>query len=210
MNLETYASDLLGGEDDLLREMRVEAEDQGLPPIQVPFQVGRLLQVLVLQSRPQRVLEIGTLFGYSTILMARVLPAGGRLLTLEVSPRHAELAQKNFERARVADRIEIMVAPALQSLSGLREEPFDFVFIDADKQSYPEYLRHAMRLTRAGSTIVADNVWRGGSILHPDVDDEGGRGIAEFNTMIAREKTLLSVIVPTRNGEDGTSISVRR
>jgi len=204
--LSEYVDQLFGVEDTLLRQMRQEAESAGLPAIQVPPDLGRLLGILIAWHKPQLVLEIGTLFGYSTVLMARSLANGARLVTLEVETRHAEFAQRNFVRAGVSDRVELLLGPAVDSLAKLRDRTFDMVFIDADKQSYPSYLKWSLELTRSGSLIIADNVWRGGSILDPQ--DETQRGIANFNQAIASESRLLSTIISTRNGEDGTSISL--
>lgn len=205
--LSGYVRSLYGDEDEMLRTMRAEAEEHGLPAIQVPFELGRLLQVLVMQSGAARVLEIGTLFGYSTVLMARALPPTGKITTLEVAPKHAELAASNFQRAGVADRITVEVGPAVDSLQRLEGERFDFVFIDADKESYPTYLEHALRLTESGATIVADNVWRDGAVLAP-AGDADVSGLAEFNRALAENRRLLTSVIPTRDGRDATSVSV--
>lgn len=206
--LSAYVQTLYGGEDDTLRAMRAEAEAQGLPAIQVPFELGRLLQVLVMQSRAQTILEIGTLFGYSTVLMARALQPGGTITTLEVAPKHAELATSNFRRAGVDERVNIVVGPAVESLERMVDQSFDFVFIDADKATYPQYLQHALRLTRPGATIVADNVWRDGAVLAPASGNADNEGLAEFNRSVAAHPRLLTSLIPTRDGRDGTSVSV--
>ncbi len=207
-SLSSYVRELYGTEDETLRQMRAEAEEQGLPAIQVPFELGRLLQVLVMQSKAQRILEIGTLFGYSTVLMARAMPAGGALTTLEVAPKHAELAQSNFDRAGVSAQVTILVGPADGSLRSLTGPPFDFVFIDADKGAYPLYLDHALRLTHPGSTIVADNVWRDGAVISSSDGDADNEGLALFNRRVAASERLLTSVIPTRDGRDGTSVSV--
>lgn len=209
MTLRQYGDELFGGEDPLLREIREEAADLGLPTIQVPLEVGRLLAVLIAQAGARRALEIGTLFGYSAILMARALPPGGTILTLEVDPRHAELARRNFRRADVLDKVELYEGPALETLASLQGQTFDLVFIDANKDGYPEYLQQALNLTRAGSLIVADNVWRQGGAADPR-GDEGNRAIARFNREVAQNPRLVSTIVPTRDCSDATSISVVR
>jgi predicted O-methyltransferase YrrM len=206
--LSGYVRTLYGDEDDILRDMRAEAEEQGLPAIQVPFELGRLLQVLVMQSRAQRILEIGTLFGYSTVLLARSLQPGGRITTLEVAPKHADLAAANFKRAGVHERVEILVGAAIDSLRKLEGHAFDFVFIDADKASYPAYLEHALRLTHPGATIVADNVWRDGAVLSPTAGNADNEGLAKFNRDVASNSHLLTAVIPTRDGRDGTSVSV--
>jgi predicted O-methyltransferase YrrM len=206
--LSNYVQTLYGGEDDVLRAMRAEAEENGLPAIQVPFELGRLLQVLVMQSRARRILEIGTLFGYSTVLLARALQPEGRITTLELAPKHAELANSSFRRSGVEERVEIVVGPAVESLNRLAGQTFDFVFIDADKASYPAYLEHALRLTHAGATIVADNVWRDGAVISPAAGNADNEGLSEFNRNVASNPRLLTAVIPTRDGRDGTSVSV--
>lgn len=206
--LSGYVRTLYGDEDDTLREMRVEAERQGLPAIQVPFELGRLLQVLVMQSRARRILEIGTLFGYSTVLMARVLPPEGNITTLEVAPKHAELAAANFRHAGVDKLVDVLLGPAIESLETLQGQEFDFVFIDADKATYPRYLDQALRLTHPAATIVADNVWRDGAVLAPATGNADNEGLAEFNRAVASSPRLLTSVIPTRDGRDGTSVSV--
>ncbi|HEX6507269.1 MAG TPA: class I SAM-dependent methyltransferase, partial [Chloroflexota bacterium] len=136
-SLADYVEDLFGSEDEQLKAMRLEAEREGIPTIQVPFELGRLLQILIVQSGARQILEIGTLFGYSTVLMARALPQNGRITSLEVSPKHADIARRNVETAHLSDRAEIVLGPAAESLSGLPASSFDLVFIDADKRSYP-------------------------------------------------------------------------
>jgi caffeoyl-CoA O-methyltransferase len=206
--LSGYVRTLYGGEDETLRDMRADAEGQGIPAIQVPFELGRLLQVLVMQSRAQRILEIGTLFGYSTVLMARSLQPGGRLTTLEVAPKHAELAVNNFKRAGVDERVDILVGTAIDSLQRMDGQVFDFVFIDADKATYPRYLEYALRLTCPGATIVADNVWLDGAVVTPVSGNADTQGLAEFNRVVAASPRLLTSVIPTRDGRDGTSVSV--
>jgi predicted O-methyltransferase YrrM len=208
--LQAYVDKLFGGEDEFLRSIREEAEREGLPTIQVPVEVGRLLTLLILQTGARTVLEIGTLFGYSGIVMARSLPSDGKLLTLEVEPRHARLARSNFQRAGVADKVELREGSALESLSGLEGRQFDLVFIDADKQTYPEYLAWSLKLVHPGSVIVADNVWRGGSVAEADEHDPASGGISRFNNELARNDRLYSTIVPTRECADATSVSIVR
>jgi predicted O-methyltransferase YrrM len=206
--LSGYVRTLYGDEDDILRDMRANAEEQGLPAIQVPFELGRLLQVLVMQSRANRILEIGTLFGYSTVLLARALQPGGTITTLEVAPKHAELAEANFTRAGIHERVEVVLGPAIDSLNKLEAGAFDFVFIDADKASYPAYLEHALRLTHPGATIVADNIWREGAVIRPASGNTDNEGLADFNRKVAANPRLLTSVIPTRDGRDGTSVSV--
>jgi predicted O-methyltransferase YrrM len=205
-----YADNIFGGEDPLLADMRRAATEEGLPSIQVPTDLGRVLTVLITVLPARRILEIGTLFGYSAILMARAMPAGGTLTSLEVDAKHAQVARANLERANVADRVSIVHGPALQSLDALQGEVFDLIFIDADKDSYPEYLQRAIGLSRSGSVIVADNVWRAGSVADPPADNAGTLGLARFNRALGDDDRLVSTFVATRNGEDAASVSVVR
>lgn len=209
-SLGEYSERLFGSEDQLLHDMRLEAEKKGIPAIQVPLDLGRLLATVIMQSGAKRILEIGTLFGYSAILMARALPPEGRIVTLEVNRLHASIAENNFSRAKVDDKVEVRQGPALASLEQLQQDQFDLVFIDADKDTYPEYLDWALRLTHPGSVIMADNVWRGGAAVEPGPDDSASRGIAAFNRKLAQNPILVSTIIPTRDGADAVSLSVVR
>ncbi|HEV3311295.1 MAG TPA: O-methyltransferase [Chloroflexota bacterium] len=205
MTLAQYAGELYPRRDELLSRLVEDASTEGIPAIHIPDEIGRLLQVLVVSSEARRVLELGTLFAYSTIWMARVLPSDGRVLTLEFEPKHAEVSQRNLVRAGVADKVEIRTGPALESLEGLIDEKFDLIFIDADKAGYVDYLREAIRLSRVGTLIVADNTWRHGDVLR--ADDESGRAIAKFNRLVAEDPRLISTIIPTRDGSDGVTVA---
>lgn len=204
--LEAYATALFGDEDEMLRTMRREAEGAGLPSIQVPLELGRLLAVFA--ARAESVLEIGTLFGYSTVLMARALPPKGHITSLEVVPKHAALARANVERAGLVGKVTIREGNALEILKSLDSQSFDLVFIDADKESYPAYLEASLGLVHADSIIVADNVWRGGAVLDPESDVAAG--VARFNQRLATTDRLRSTFVSTRGGADAASISVVR
>ncbi len=208
--LTNYVGGLFASEDPLLARMRQEAADLRIPGIQVRPELGRLLQLLILQSQATRVLEIGTLFGYSAILMARALPLHGRLITLEVDEKHAAIARRNIERAGVTEKVNLREGDALSLLASIGENSFDLVFIDADKRSYPEYLRWALKLTRPGSIIVADNLWRGGSVASPESEDSASQGIAAFNREIARHPKLFSVMLPRLDCSDAFSLSIVR
>ena len=180
----------------------------GLPPHDVSPLQGRLLELLVRLTGAARILEIGTLGGYSTIRMARALPPGGRLVTLEADPRHAELARANLALAGVVDRVELRLGPALETLPILEDEglaPFDLVFVDADKPSNPDYLAWALRLTRPGSLIIADNVVRDGAVVDPGSDDPRVDGVRRFTERIAGEPRLLATAIQTvgSKGWDG-------
>jgi predicted O-methyltransferase YrrM len=166
-------------------------------------------------GRARRVLEIGTLGGYSTIWMARALPPGGIVVTLELDSRHAEIARQNLNSAGVLDRVDIRVGPALHSLGSLHEsgtEPFDLIFIDADKESLPEYLEWSLKLARIGTVIIADNVVRDGKVVDPNIADPHVRGVQRFLEMLAREPRLSATAIPTvgARGYDGFAIAVVR
>lgn len=169
---DCIAAKLLGADDALATTLASNAE-QGLPPIDVSATQGKMLFLLAQMAGAKRILEIGTLGGYSTIWLARALPEGGSLVTLELEAHHARVAQANLETAGLADRVDIRVGPAVESLTAMTgEEPFDLVFIDADKQSNVRYVEEAIRLGRPGTTIIVDNVVREGGVLEVDSSDE--------------------------------------
>lgn len=207
--IDAYIRDLFITEDDALRGAVAGARAEGLPGIQVPPALGKLLSILVRATRARRILEIGTLGGYSGIWLARALPDDGRLLSLELDPHHAEVARRHFAAAGLAGRTEVRVGAALDTLPTLLSEgPFDLVYIDADKDNYPAYLDWALRLTQSGSLIVADNVLRGGAVIAPAEGDRGGAGIHAFNEKAAHGGQLDAIIIPNRNGRDGVLIGV--
>jgi caffeoyl-CoA O-methyltransferase len=196
-------------EDDALRAAVAAAQAVGMPVIQVSPLRGRLLQVLAAACGARKILELGALAGYSGIWLARALPADGRLISLEISEKHAAVARASLERAGLADRAEVRVGPGAELLPGLRAEaPFDLVFIDANKEGYPQYLEWALALTRPGSIIVADNCVRAGEPLRGDSADEGNRGIAAYDDAIATNPRLRSIVLPMDLGMDGVAISV--
>jgi predicted O-methyltransferase YrrM len=206
VSLSEYVERLYPSSDEFLQRMPGEAEEEGVPLIQIPDEIGRLLQILIKVSGVSTVLELGTLFGYSSIWMARALPESGRITTLEAEPRHASVARRNFEIAGIADKVDIKEGPALETLSTLAGTNFDLVFIDADKVNYVSYLEWALRLTRSGSVIVADNVWRGGAVVSGNPDDSA-RVMSDFNDRVARNPGLLSTMIATRDGADATTVA---
>lgn len=184
----------------------------GLPDHQVSPSQGKLLQLLARLVGARRILEIGTLGGYSTIWMARALPHDGRLVTLEADPAHAAVARANLARAGLDERVELREGPALDTLPRLAEEdagPFDLVFVDADKPNNPDYLDWAVRLARPGSLIVLDNVVRGGEVTHADSDDPRVQGIRRMNERIAADPRLDATALQTvgRKGWDGFALA---
>jgi predicted O-methyltransferase YrrM len=195
-----YLAALFAPEDATLLALREEADRSGLPPISISPDEGRLLQVLLRAVGARRILEVGTLGGYSAIWMARALPPDGRLLTLEIEPKHAEFARRHIARAGVADRVEVRVGRALDLLPALDGEQFDAVFLDADKEPLPTYFDWALRLLRPGGVLIADNALWGGRVLDDRVDDDATRAVREFNRRLATDPRVTGIVVPTHDG----------
>jgi predicted O-methyltransferase YrrM len=211
--VDEFVSGLLAPHDEGLRGALDAAEAAGLPAIQVSPPQGRLLQMLVRMRDARNVLEFGTLGGYSTIWMARALPEGGRLLSLEANAEYAEAARGSIDRAGVGDRVEIRVGPALETLPILEEEgagPFDFTFIDADKVNTPSYFAWALDHSRPGSPIVADNVVRGGTLAEPDSEDPATQAQRRFHEELAAEPRVMATTIQTVGGKgyDGFTIAL--
>lgn len=197
--LSQYVSDVFANEDDVLRRVRTQTKERGLPEIFIQPEEGRFLQILAGASGAQKALEIGTLGGYSGIWITRGLGTDGRLITLEKKPAHAEVAREHFALAGIDDRVEVRVGNAHQLLEKLREEaPFGFVFIDAEKSGYEDYYNWALAHIRAGGIVVAHNAFRGGRVL--DEDDEAGAEIRRFNRLVARDERVISTIFPAGDG----------
>ena len=195
-----YISQLFAREDALLADLREEADRCGLPPIAISPDEGRLLQVLLAAVQARRVLEVGTLGGYSAIWMARALPEDGRLLSLEIEAAHAEFARRYVDRAGLSDRVEIRVGRALDVLPSLDGESYDAVFLDADKEPLPTYFEWALRLLRPGGLLIADNTLWGGRVLDDAEQDEKTTAVREFNRRMATDPRILGIIVPTHDG----------
>lgn len=199
-------------EDNVLRECVARMQRAGAPEMQVSPLQGKLLQVLALTSNAQKVLEIGTMAGYSGVWLARVLPPGGKLISLEVDPGYAALAQEIFALAGLTERTEVRVGPALELLPGLvAEAPFDLIFIDADKSNNAQYLQWALKLSRPGALIIADNIVRHGRTFQSPPPDDSSAGAAEYMAAILADPRLVSVALLNDdpiNGIDGFSISV--
>jgi predicted O-methyltransferase YrrM len=186
--VDGYIDEKLIGEDPALDQALRASADAGLPPIALTPAQGKLLHLLARIHGARSILELGTLGGYSTIWLARALPDDGRLITLELNPRYAEVAAANVERAGLAGLIEIEVGPALDSLRALLAAgagPFDLVFIDADKESTPEYFQLALELVRPGGVIVTDNVVRDGALADPATQDPRALGMRRFHELLA-------------------------
>jgi predicted O-methyltransferase YrrM len=211
--VEDYFDSALIAPDDALEQALSASDAAGLPAISVTATQGKLLQLLARSIGARRILELGALGGYSAIWLGRALPADGRLITLELEPRHAEVATASLARAGLADRAEVRVGPALDSLAALEqagEEPFDLVLIDADKEPYAEYLQHALALTHPGSLIVLDNMVRGGRVLEPA--GEAGRvdGIRRAVDVLAADPRIDATVIQTvgAKGYDGFAIGL--
>jgi len=212
-DVDAYTADLLVREDEALRAAAEASAAAGLPQIAVSPNQGKLLHLLVRIQKASSILELGTLGGYSTIWLARALPGDGRLVTLEVEPRYAEIAAANIARAGVADRVEQRVGPALDSLRGLigeRAGPFDFIFIDADKPGTPQYFELALDLSRDGTVIVTDNVVRGGALIDPATEDPGPRGMREFHELLSAAPGASATTIQTvgSKGYDGFTLAL--
>jgi predicted O-methyltransferase YrrM len=213
--VEEYLSAVVVHPDDSLRRAVAAAVDAGMPPIEVAPNAGKLLKLLVRLSGARRVLEIGTLAGFSTIWMAQGLPAGGTLLSCEFLPRHAAVARANVDRAGLGHLVEIRVGAALDTLHALQAdgvEPFDFVFIDADKENNPQYLDWAIRLGRPGTTIVMDNVVWEGAVLDPGRDPENAPGIVAALQQMGEDPRLDATVIQTvgSKGWDGFALALVR
>jgi caffeoyl-CoA O-methyltransferase len=208
---DDYIQGLFPPDEALLHALET-SEKEGLPQINVSPNEGRLLHLLARISGARTILEIGTLGGFSTINLARALPPDGRLISLEYSPKHAEVARGNIEWAGLGGVVEVRVGAALDSLAEIEragEGPFDLFFIDADKATYPAYLDWAIRLSRPGSVILSDNLIR--RVIVPTADDTDGQAIAQFNRRLAEDPRLDSLILPImRETVDGIGITVVR
>ena len=211
--VDRYITDLLVAPDPALDAALAASAAAGLPPINVAPNQGKLLHLLARSHGARRILEIGTLGGYSTIWLARALPAGGRLVTLESEPKHAAVAQANLERAGLAGVVDLRLGKAGETLPRLaaeKSEPFDLVFIDADKVSTAEYFAWALRLARVGSVIIVDNVVRKGAVADAGSTDAAVQGIRRFNAALAAEPRVSATEVQTvgSKGHDGFALAL--
>jgi predicted O-methyltransferase YrrM len=217
--IDGYISDQLLPPDAALDAALAAGEAARLPPIAITPNQGKMLELLARIHGAHSILELGTLGGYSTIWLARALPEGGRLITLERDPGYAEIARANISRAGLADTVQIRVGPALETLPKLREEgvgPFDLIFIDADKQNYPGYLEWSLKLSRIGTLIIGDNVVRAGAILDPEAETAGygdggvAAGVRRFYEMLATDSRVSSTAIQTvgAKGHDGFALAL--
>jgi predicted O-methyltransferase YrrM len=212
-NVDEYFVGLFLPTDTALDAAVTRSADADLPAIAVAPNQGKLLQLLATVQGARRILEVGTLGGYSTIWLARALPDDGELVTLELEPRHAAVARENLDSAGFGDMVEIRIGPAATSLQELvneRGEPFDFIFIDANKDGYPKYLELSLQLSRPGTVIVADNVVRGGEVINASSTDELVQGVRRFLEMAAANGRIEGTAIQTvgSKGYDGFAILV--
>jgi predicted O-methyltransferase YrrM len=212
-SVDAYISDRLQRQDEALAAALRDSDAAGLPAINVSPNHGKFLHLLARMIGARRILEIGTLGGYSAIWLARALPPDGRLITLEYEPKHAEVARANWQRAGVSDRIEVRIGKALDLLPGIESErlgPFDLFFIDADKLNNPKYFGWALRLSRLGSVIVVDNVVRKGGILDPASEDDAVRGTRQLYERVGNEPRVQATVIQTvgTKGYDGMLVAL--
>jgi caffeoyl-CoA O-methyltransferase len=210
-SVDSYISNLFGDEDRAILDVEKAIAASGIPQISISPNQGKFLQVLARLCKARRILEVGTLGGYSTIWMARALPKDGKLITLELEPKHAAVAKKNFETTGLADKIEIRLGKAIDGMEKLiteRAEPFDMIFIDADKEPYTEYFAAALKLSRPGTLIITDNVIREGKVLDPATTDSMVKGVQRFNKALAENKSVIATIIQTVGSKDHDGMAI--
>ncbi len=210
--VDHYIADLLAPANPIMEAALQASNEAGLPAINVAPNQGKLLQLLARIQGGRNLLEIGTLGGYSTIWLAGALPPDGRLVTIELDPKHADVARENIARAGLSEVVEQHVGPALEVLPKLAAEnrdPFDFIFIDADKPNIPHYFTWALRLARQGTVIVVDNVVRNGAVIDPESADPNVQGVRRFYEMLAAEPGVSAAAIQTvgSKGYDGFAIA---
>ncbi|NER80943.1 MAG: O-methyltransferase [Leptolyngbya sp. SIO1D8] len=210
--VDTYFTDVLVSSDTALEKAIADSQTAGLPPHHVSPNQGKLLQLLAQMQGAEKILEIGTLGGYSTIWLARAVPSNGCVVTLEANPDYAEIAVKNITRANLSHIVDVRVGKAIETLPQLWKEdlaPFDFIFIDADKPSNPEYLQWSLKLSRPGTVIIGDNVVRNGEVINPNSLDARVQGVRQFCELLAAEPKVSATAIQTvgSKGYDGFTIA---
>jgi predicted O-methyltransferase YrrM len=211
--VDRYLNDLFVPPDSALEAALEASKEAGLPDIQISPGQGKFLHLLTRLHGARKVLELGTLGGYSTIWLARALPPGGRLVTLELEPAHARVARQNLKRAGLGEMVEIRVGPALTTLPQLaaeRQGPFDLIFIDADKENYPEYLDWALQLSRPGTLIVADNIVQQGAVVDAADNRPKIEAVRRFNEKLAAHPRLTAAAIQVVGckGHDGLAAAI--
>lgn len=210
-SVDAYIADHVIGHDPVLEGALEAAAAAGLPAISVSPAQGKLLYLLARVQGARNILEIGTLAGYSTIWLARAMPRYGRLVTMEVDANHAAVARENIAKAGYGDVVDVRVGPAMDQLTEMargKEVPFDFVFIDADKQNIPEYFEFALKFSKPGTVIVIDNVVREGKLADGDSDDESAQAVRRLHDMLSQERRVSATTIQTvgSKGYDGFTI----
>lgn len=209
--VDDYITGLVVPADPVLDAAQEASRAAGLPAISVSAAQGKFLHLLARIQGARRILEIGTLGGYSTIWMARALPPDGRLVTLEFDPKHADVARGNIARAGLSEVVDLRVGRAIDALPGLaKDPPFDLVFIDADKPSTTDYFNWALKLSRRGTVIIVDNVVRDGKVASPSGNDESVEGMRQFMAALAAERRVSATVLQTVGikGYDGFAIAI--
>lgn len=212
-SVDQYISQLFHDEDDCLKATEQSIIESGIPQISISPNQGKFLQLLAQLCSAKKILEIGTLGGYSTIWMARALPENSTLITLEIDKKHAEVAQQNFNRCGLASKIQIRLGKAIEILPQLEAEgagPFDMIFIDADKPPYTEYFQWALKLSRPGTLIIADNVIREGKVLLEESPDDMVAGVKRFNEFLSNCAAVTATIFQTVGAKehDGMAMAI--
>ena len=193
-----YLAERTTREDDFLRDLKAAARAEKIPPIWISPEQGSFMQILLKAARVREIIEVGTLAGYSAIWMARALPANGHVRTIEISPKHADFAERWTSKSDVAGRIQVYRGSGEEILPQFATDSADAAFIDADKSGYPLFLRESLRITRRGGLILADNAFGFGRLL--DTDDPGVADMRAFNDIMAKESALQSIIIPVGDG----------
>lgn len=198
--VDHYISNLLAPEDKALSDTITTLVSEGLPQHSISANQGKFLQVLMIACNAKRVLELGTLGGYSTIWLARALPENGKVITIDVNAHHSDVARKNIDNAGLLHKVELRTGKALDILQELianNKAPFDVIFIDADKPPYTEYFNYAVQLSRPGTLIICDNVIRNGKVVDKNSTDESVRGVQRLNEMLSKNKNVTATILQT-------------
>lgn len=212
-SVDQYISNLFHDEDDCLKATEQSIIESGIPQISISPNQGKFLYLIAKLSKAKKILEVGTLGGYSTIWMARALPQDGKMITLEIEEKHAKVAQQNFDRCGLASKIDVRLGKAIELMPMLEQEgagPFDMIFIDADKPPYTEYFHWALKLSRPGTLIIADNVIREGKVLLDESPDEMVAGVKRFNTFLAQCSEVEATIFQTVGSKehDGMAMAI--
>ena len=196
-DLDTYKREVFARQDDLLKNIMPDAAEQGIPRISVSPEAGQTLYLLAKTIGAKKILEFGALAGYSGIWLARALPEDGQFITLEIEPKHADVTRRNYEKAGLSDRTDVRLGDGTKLMQDAAQDgPFDLIFIDADKESYPKYLDFALENTRPGSLIIADNANGHGHAHRALPEGDGRRGIQDYNRRVADHPRLISNIIP--------------